>query len=232
MKKKRLKLLKKYTFEILVIFVGITLSFMFDEWRSNRQEKVNQRQLFETISIQLSQTKITLLQEDSILQSHSIILVNLIQQKEIPDSVMLNMFAYLNRDYYLNLVGLLNTLKSLSEQGASVISKNLTINQRISFINSITIDHANLNEELRTLSNDKLRSHLLNYGITDDLFYYEYTSQTDLKGRYEVLKSDPDFQALLKIFFIKIDGLSTIYDTLNKYLQEIDSELEIMINSL
>ncbi len=34
MAKKKLRTLRKYLFEVIVIFLGITLSFMFDEWRS------------------------------------------------------------------------------------------------------------------------------------------------------------------------------------------------------
>lgn len=31
--------LKKYLFEVLTIFIGISISFLFDEWRENRKDE-------------------------------------------------------------------------------------------------------------------------------------------------------------------------------------------------
>ncbi|HEU5291661.1 MAG TPA: hypothetical protein VFU05_13520 [Cyclobacteriaceae bacterium] len=38
--------LKKYVFEVIVIFIGITISFIFEEWRNSRQDEQKEREQY------------------------------------------------------------------------------------------------------------------------------------------------------------------------------------------
>jgi hypothetical protein len=49
-----MKNLKKFGFEILIIFSGITLSFLFDEWRSNRNEIKRTTEVLNAIDIEIT----------------------------------------------------------------------------------------------------------------------------------------------------------------------------------
>ncbi|MBX2960877.1 MAG: hypothetical protein KF687_00105 [Cyclobacteriaceae bacterium] len=229
MRKGKLKTLRKYLFEIIVIFSGITLSFMFDEWRSARKSEEERRQLFESIKTQLSQAKSLLIKEDSILQTRVVVLEQMVNDEAIPDSLVIEFFNYAGTDFYVNLSGTLNTLRSLSEQGASTISQNALITKRISSVNSIAIDHARLTDDLHSAYKSDLTAFIVKYNISDDLFSYEYDDSVTYTGRYDALQKDPMFKSQLKIWYRKWDNLSFTHETLIRFLGEIENELDVLI---
>lgn len=44
-----MKTIQKYVFEIIVIFIGITMSFIFEEWRNSRQDDQKAREYYELL---------------------------------------------------------------------------------------------------------------------------------------------------------------------------------------
>jgi hypothetical protein len=226
MENSKLKIFQKYLFEFAVIFMGITLSFMFDEWRNARKEKQERKQLVVSIKNQLNQAKALLIKEDSILKNRMAILEVMIREEDVADSLVIEFFDYACKDFYVNLNGTLNTLRSLTEQGAAVISGNVLINKRIQSINSIAIDHTNLVDDLRSSAKSELRPLLVRYRVIDDLFSNQYDDSTMYQGMYEDLRNNITFRTQQKIWYMKWENLSSIHETLVRFLGEIENELK------
>jgi len=53
MEKINIKPLNKYIFELLVIFIGITLSFMFEDWRENRSNRKREIEYYKNLLIDI-----------------------------------------------------------------------------------------------------------------------------------------------------------------------------------
>lgn len=205
---------------------------MFDEWRSDRKEKEEQRQLFESLSIQLNQTKGILIQEEIILNRNKKILTALILAEPVGDSSILSFLEYASRDTYVNLQGLLGILNSLSIQGASVISKNTIISDRINKINSIAIDHEHLNNEMRNNSKTEIRSLIVKHNMYDDVFFLDWDDVDFSQAKYDELVNDPDFRIQQKIWYTKLEIHTLINQTLIPYIEEIDIELKSLLKTL
>jgi hypothetical protein len=43
------KPIKRYIFEVIVIFIGITMSFIFEEWRNSRQDDAKEQEYYELL---------------------------------------------------------------------------------------------------------------------------------------------------------------------------------------
>jgi hypothetical protein len=219
----------KYLFEVVVIFIGITLGFIFDEWRENRNKNSQQRILFESIKTDVLQTKVLLQNTDT---TNTELITNMEQilkgEKFEPEEV-LDGLELLTTDFYVNLIGTLNTLQSLTEQNSTSFYHNAIITQNISNINSIAVDHSQLVLELKTISTEKIYPFLSQYSLLDDLLFYT-TDSVLVTGNYSGLLQDKNFNNQLKVVCIKLASLSTIYSTLirdlDRILTEIEKELE------
>jgi hypothetical protein len=219
----------KYLFEVVVIFIGITLGFIFDEWRENRNKNSQQRILFESIKTEVLQTKVLLQNTDT---TNTELITNMEQilkgEKFEPEEV-LDGLELLTTDFYVNLIGTLNTLQSLTEQNSTSFYHNAIITQNISNINSIAVDHSQLVLELKTISTEKIYPFLSQYSLLDDLLFYT-TDSVLVTGNYSGLLQDKNFNNQLKVVCIKLASLSTIYSTLirdlDRILTEIEKELE------
>lgn len=56
-KKKFFKILGRYLTEIVVIFIGITISFMFDEWREGRNNRQKEKEFVRSLITDLKEKK-------------------------------------------------------------------------------------------------------------------------------------------------------------------------------
>jgi hypothetical protein len=149
-------------------------------------------------------------------------------EKFEPEEV-LDGLELLTTDFYVNLIGTLNTLQSLTEQNSTSFYHNAIITQNISNINSIAVDHSQLVLELKTISTEKIYPFLSQYSLLDDLLFYT-TDSVLVTGNYSGLLQDKNFNNQLKVVCIKLASLSTIYSTLirdlDRILTEIEKELE------
>lgn len=82
--------LKKYLSEIVVIFLGISISFWFDEWRENRKDRETEQKILQSLKENLAQDTIVLggtLKMGETFISGIDKLVSLKQNPEMTDSV-------------------------------------------------------------------------------------------------------------------------------------------------
>jgi hypothetical protein len=217
--------LGKYLFEIVVIFIGITLSFIFDEWRESRNENSQRKILFESIKTELQQTKILLQKSDTTNTEHIANIKRILKGENLEPEEILEDFELLTTDFYVNLSGALNTLQSLTGQNSTSFYHNAVITQNISNINSIAEDHSHLVLELKNISSEKIYPLLSRYSILDDLVLFKADS-ISLNGNYSGLLADKNFYDHLKVICIKLTSLSIIYETLIRDLDRILIEIE------
>src|SRR6187551_901407 len=55
-----MKILSKYIFEVIVIFIGITMSFIFEEWRGSRSDDQKEKEYYSLLLSDLKSDSIAL----------------------------------------------------------------------------------------------------------------------------------------------------------------------------
>lgn len=91
---KDMKNLRKFGFEILIIFSGITLSFLFDEWRTNRNQIKRTTEILSTIDAEIT---------DYFKRGHRLLtrrdtLVYKFQSNSISIEELADLIVYINAD--------------------------------------------------------------------------------------------------------------------------------------
>lgn len=82
--------LKKYLSEVIVIFIGISISFWFDEWRDNRKDNESERKYLENMRSNLVQDTLMLhysLENGQALKRSTHLLATFKSDAEIADSI-------------------------------------------------------------------------------------------------------------------------------------------------
>lgn len=89
-----MKNLRKFGFEILIIFSGITLSFLFDEWRTNRNQVKRTTEIFRTIDGEITdyfkRGHRRLTRRDSLVDKY--------QSNSISEDGLADLIVYINAD--------------------------------------------------------------------------------------------------------------------------------------
>lgn len=116
---------KKYLFEIVVIFIGITISFLFESWRNNRAEQVETKKQLTVLRNDLSRTTDWIEQIDSSYSKTIFYISKLKNGEELEEEdfsvLMFNIFDnpvdFPLRDLspYLNQVSRLSETSNISE---------------------------------------------------------------------------------------------------------------------
>jgi hypothetical protein len=108
----------KYLFEVSVIFIGMTLSFLFEEWRTNREKhQIASTHLKEIKSEALTVKHIVSIY-DSIVRAEILRMDNLIERKELTNNEAFELLSLStsNRDFSLTYkLQELQTLKATGE---------------------------------------------------------------------------------------------------------------------
>jgi hypothetical protein len=118
--------LGKYLFEISVIFIGITLSFLFEEWRTNREKvQIAQAHLVEIKEESVFINKIVSIY-DSMVRAEMVTMDSLLELKELTnsDAFKLLKLSTSNRDF--SIIYKLRELPTLKATGEiSLINWNI-----------------------------------------------------------------------------------------------------------
>ncbi|MBU6341311.1 MAG: hypothetical protein KGS48_07455, partial [Bacteroidetes bacterium] len=129
--------LKKYLFEVLTIFIGISISFLFDEWRENRKDEEIARKNLIFLRSNLVQdtlilTGMTEIGKASIYSINKLIYFN--KDSEISDSLN----AYIDKAAgYLDFKPNQMAYEEIKQTGNTSLIKNDTLKR--SFLSYYTI---------------------------------------------------------------------------------------------
>lgn len=123
--------LKKYISEIIVIFIGISISFWFDEWRDNRKDRETEQKMLQDLKENLAQDTFLLgqtsLRVDAMVKDAEK-LIHFKQDAEILDSVS----AYI--DMAASYSGILinqTTYEEMKQTGNTRLIQNDTLKKAI-----------------------------------------------------------------------------------------------------
>src|SRR5688572_14856890 len=118
--------LGKYLFEVSVIFIGITLSFLFEEWRNNREKaQVAQDHLIGIKEEALLINKIVSIY-DSMVKAEIVIMDSLIKAKELTNSEAFELLKLSTSNQDFSLIYKLRELPTLKATGEiSLINRDI-----------------------------------------------------------------------------------------------------------
>lgn len=224
---------RKYLIEILVIVIGITISFLVNEWREERKERQEEKEILTDIKYGLEKDKINIercrTRFDIQMKSIDSVFVFLEKPKmddRLQDLIPRSLFTTTFQPH----TGAYDDLKG---RGISIIQNDslrdiiVTMFERISPTPKLQEDFF-INELRKGIMNYCLRN-FDKYGVykSDDNNWF--THDRMIPNNYDKLRNDAEFKSLLKTYHsfldMQITGCSIVYDNIHITLTLIDKDL-------
>jgi hypothetical protein len=216
--------LKKYLFEIVVIFIGITLGFLFDEWRNSRTDVRERIELKQSMRTELVRIKSFFLAEDSSIQDQ-LTQVNDFLSAINSDTSALFFFQNLTRDVSY-LQGTFSHINALARSNASRIATNVIIARNLSFLGNMENDLARIKNDARRIIFDSIWPLMVNYRMDQDIYTLSTQDSIVLTADYKLLIHDHMTDSHLRLLTIKLNSLSGVNKSIVKRIDEILRELD------
>ncbi|SMD38597.1 hypothetical protein SAMN04488029_3824 [Reichenbachiella faecimaris] len=225
-------IMSKYAFEVIVIFIGITSSFLFEEWRQNQEKDDKTIEIMQSMVIELERNHEFILEVDiSYLEIDSAIQKFLysgeIQREEVID---------LSYDLMENISNY--RLKSISSfiHGFSsadhllILNRNKKILQYLSYMESLLAEHEIYTNDIGEYSTSNLWPIMCNYGLVDELIYdYEELEKLNyaplVAKKFDDITSDQKLINHLKWSQLKTRRLMEINQAIHRQIKYTIREL-------
>lgn len=229
----------KYVFEVVVIFIGITASFLFEEWRQSLEKEAKAIEIMQSMVIELERNHNYMLDIDTGYMEldsaiHSLLVSDSIQREEVAEIT-----------YYLMEEIPKYRLKSISSfiHGFSsadqlhILNRNKKIRQYLSYLEGLLEEHENYTNAISDYSSINLWPLMNEYGLANlfvaaDSTEYEAleNSSTGMAVKdFSEIKSDHKLITHLKWSQLKIRRLIEINQFIHKHIKNTIRELNITI---
>lgn len=218
------KAFRKYIFEIIIIFVGITLGFLFDEWRDNRAEEKERSELKQSMRAELIRIKLFFLSEDSSIHDQLTNVKTYLAYKR-NDTSTFNLVLNLTREVSY-LEGTFSHVNALARDNANRVTSNLVIAQNLSFLGNMENDLSRMKDDTRQIILKSLWSTVSKYKIDQDIYSLDVNDKFILNGNYKSLILDHAIESDLRLLAIKFKSLSGLNVAIINRIDDIVGELD------
>jgi hypothetical protein len=216
--------LQKYVYEVVVIFVGITLGFLFDEWRDRRIEEKERLELKQSMKAELIRIKSFFVDEQSGF-SDQVAQINEYLTTGISDTSSLLLFVELTREVSY-LEGTFYHVNAIARGNASRITTNRLIAENLTFIGNMENDLARMKDDTRQIVLKSIWPTMMKYGVDRDIHSLALEDKLILTGNYRELKRSHLLDGDLRLLSIKLNGLAGVSTALVDRIDEILTELD------
>lgn len=222
---------KKYVFEIVVIFIGITISFLFDGWRREKEE--NQRIKEQMVLLTNDFTRITnwIDQIDSQYVEQISIISNFKNGSETWEADLARMFWSLDFDAMnfpvLELSPYLTKISKLSEtSGISNSEEIITISTYVTTLTRVDYEESQI---VANYLSEEVWPKLDNYNFLDRVLDCEKefsdSTITWLPKQYTI-DMFPKLDANLTFIELKLRRILNVHSALKARIDDLKTELE------
>lgn len=224
----------KYLFEVVVIFIGITASFIFDEWRQNREKDAKANEMMKSLLIELERNDSYI----SYIDSNYYEIDSSIQQflgKEFvsQDEVIHLSYMLLEQTSMSRLNGISSFILGFTSQDQlNIINKNPKVLSYLSYLENLLTEHAFITNELTKGAASQLWPLFNKYGLTNDIVNtlkeeadFETTPADQNGEEILTIRSDPKVKEQLKLYQLKILRLIQINEAIHFHIGNIKYEL-------
>ncbi len=233
------KALGKYLFEFVVIFIGITASFLFEEWREHREKNEKAIEIMESLIVELERNDLFIHSIDtSYLEVDSAIQRMLDGDPTDRAEVAEVMYMLMEGTSQFRLKDISSFIHGFSSiDQLNILNRNEHIQRYLTYMESLISEHEGITNSINNYSTRNLWPLLNRYGLTDDIL----ANQKDLMDRDSILLaelriplselfSDSDAVLHLKWSQLKILRLIQINEAIHRQIQNIIHELRKAID--
>jgi len=221
--------IKKYLFEIVVIFIGITISFFFESWRKNREEHLNTRKQLTLLRNDLSRTTAWIEQIDSgyndMISGFSILKNGEDMSEEEFSSLMFEVFDKPIDFPLRDLSPYLNQVSRLNDTNISSSDKIIT---SVAFIQTLVREDYELNKSISDYVDTRLWSKLGSNNFVSKVLDAEKTwTDTTIvwtEKRYSI-ESFVNLDTDLSFVEMKIRKILIVHDALKRRIGILKEDL-------
>lgn len=202
---------KKYLFETIVIFIGITISFMANEWKVNAEKRAYEKDLMESIVHEIKRSDEFLRTFDTTYLDITNQISRFVEGDTIADDQILQMLYTISE--YTHQGGMTDITAYLlgfsSNQQLDLIRKDKDILKYISYIKSLIVENESLNQDIYENCQQNIWPLLANPKITTDLidaqrFLMNEIDTIQFVGDYEIIRKDKQLSYQLNWTRMKI----------------------------
>lgn len=237
----------KYAFEVVVIFIGITASFLFEEWRQNQEKEAKAIEIMKSMVIELERNDKFMQDIDtSYLQLDSAIQLIILSDKSDEADSTLEMlftevtFGLMEEIPKYRLINISSFIRGFSSSDQlHLINSNKEIITHLSYLESLLTEHENYTNEISTYASLNLWPEIYDYGLANylvcesesELNDYQQSASNSVTKDIKELQADRELIKYLKWSQLKLRRLIEINQFIHKHIQNSIEELNKAIPS-
>ena len=232
------KVIGKYLFEIAVIFIGITASFLFEEWRQHREEDKRSLDVMKTMLIELERNDVFIADGDTTYFELNNAIQVLIDSGKVEESDAVEIAYWLLEgigNYRLKDVSSYILGLSTNDQ-LSLLNRNNEIQKYLSYLQSLLSEHELVTKSITDYSSNNVWPILTKAGLEDKTialqrgltFDSDSVEQESLVNQ-KFITFDKEYQQHIKWTQLKILRLIHIDQAIHRQIGNIKRELNLAI---
>ncbi|WP_456462380.1 hypothetical protein [Reichenbachiella sp.] len=231
----------KYAFEVIVIFIGITASFLFEEWRQNQEKEAKAIEIMKSMVIELERNDKFMQDIDtSYLQLDSAIQLIILSDKSDEADSTLEMlftevtFGLMEEIPKYRLINISSFIRGFSSSDQlHLINSNKEIITHLSYLESLLTEHENYTNEISTYASLNLWPVIYDYGLANylvcesesELNDYQQSASNSVTKYIKELQADRELIKHLKWSQLKLRRLIEINQFIHKHIQNSIEEI-------
>tara|TARA_Y100001949_G_scaffold170108_1_gene170866 strand:- start:630 stop:1334 length:705 start_codon:yes stop_codon:yes gene_type:complete len=229
-------IIKQYLTEVIVIFIGITLSFIVEEFRENREKHNQAIEMMESLVIELERSDEFLQSFDSTYWETEMLLQTYLRGDSMGyeefNEMVYNLTEAISMARLSNISSFIYGFSSKDE--VNILNKNKEVLRYMSYIESLLEEHKDLTQQVTNHSKE-FWPYLEASGWTNVLINSEIYSLRDTTDMFLDMNPDltivqnEDLQSLMKWSYLKILRLQQVNEALHRQTEYLINELEKVI---
>ncbi|WP_422359079.1 hypothetical protein [Reichenbachiella sp.] len=231
----------KYAFEVVVIFIGITASFLFEEWRQNQEKEEKAIEIMESMVIELERNDNYARYADTIYFELDSAIQLIIQgnngnetdgaEEMLLADVTFGLMEEITKNRLINISSFIRGFSS-SDQ-LHLINSNKEIITYLSYLETVLVEHENYTNDIRAYASLNLWPAIYDYGLANYLVCksesefnnYQQSASNLIAKDIKELKSDHGLIKHLKWSQLKLRRLIEINQFIHKHIKNTIREL-------
>ena len=224
----------KYLFEVIVIFIGITSSFLFEEWRQNREKDQKTSEIVQALLVELERNDSFIKDIDTTYTDVNTSIQNILNDENITRLEVMNVaYTLLEGISQIRLKEISSFIHGFSSNDhINIISTNKEVLRYLTYLESLLAEHEFTTITLTESNSSKLWPLLNRYQLVDDILNEqrelvnldEITSDRPKRDISEFL-SNTEFREQLKWSQLKVLRLIQINQAIHMQIRNISQEL-------
>ena len=228
------KTVGKYLFEVIVIFIGITSSFLFEEWRQNREKDQRGSEIMQALLVELERNDSFIREIDTTYLEVSTSIQKILDNESITQPEVVGAaYELLEGLSYIRLKEISSFIHGFSSNDhINIISMNSEVLRYLTYLESLLTEHELTTNTLTESTASELWPLLYRYQLVDDILNQqrefvdldEKTTDTPKRDISEFL-SNAEVRQQLKWSQLKVLRLIQINQAIHKQIQNMKREL-------